>query len=59
MSALAALLAKETGISALTNEEPSMAINLHTLLEEVRPFAQSEKKGALVSFVTRIQLASA
>lgn len=51
MSALAALLAKEADLSALTNEEPSMAINLHTLLEDVKPSVQSEKKGALVSFI--------
>jgi Family of unknown function (DUF6236) len=51
MSALAALLAKETDLAALTNEEPSMGVNLHTLLEDVKPFAQSDKKGALVSFV--------
>jgi hypothetical protein len=51
MSALAALLAKEADVSALTNEEPSMAVNLHTLLEEVKPSAPSEKKGALISFI--------
>lgn len=51
MSALAALLAKETDISALTNEESSMAVNLHTLLEDVKPSRQSEKRGALVSFI--------
>jgi len=51
MSALAALLAKETDLAALTNEEPSMGVNLHTLLEDVKPSAESNKKGALVSFV--------
>lgn len=51
MSALAALLAKETDLAPLTNEEPSMGVNLHTLLEEVKPRAPSQKKGALVSFV--------
>jgi hypothetical protein len=51
MSALAALLAKETDLAALTSEEPSMGVNLHTLLEDVKPSAQSDKKGALVSFV--------
>ena len=51
MSALAALLAKETDLSALTNEDASMAVNLHTLLEDVKPSDQSDKKGALVSFV--------
>lgn len=51
MSALAALLAKETELSALTNEEPSMGVNLHTLIEDVKPSSQSDKKGALVSFV--------
>lgn len=51
MSALAALLAKETDLSALTNEDASMAVNLHTLLEDVKPSEQSEKKGALVSFI--------
>jgi hypothetical protein len=50
MSALAALLAKETELSALTNEEPSMGVNLHALLEDVKPATASEKKGALVSF---------
>lgn len=54
MSALAALLAKETDVAALTNENQSMAINLHTLLEEVKPSAQSDKKGALVSFIMEI-----
>jgi hypothetical protein len=50
MAALAALLAKETDLSALTNEEPSMGINLHALLEDIKPTTASEKKGALVSF---------
>ena len=51
MSALAALLAKETDLAALTNEELSMGVNLRTLLEDLKPSTQSEKKGALVSFV--------
>ena len=51
MSALAALLAKEADLATLTNEEPSMAVNLRTLLDDVSPSAQSDKKGALVSFV--------
>jgi hypothetical protein len=51
MSALAALLAKETDLAPLTNEEPSMGVNLHTLLEDVKPSAPSRKKGALVSLV--------
>jgi Family of unknown function (DUF6236) len=51
MSALAALLAKETDLAALTNEEPAMGVNLHTLLEDVKDSEQSGKKGALVSFV--------
>lgn len=51
MSALAALLAKETDLAALTNEESSMGVNLHTLLDDVKPSSQSDKKGALVSFI--------
>lgn len=51
MSALAALLSKEVDMAALTNEEPSMGVNLHSLLEDIRPSHQSEKKGALISFV--------
>lgn len=51
MAALAALLSKETDLAALTNEEPSMGVNLHTLLEDVKPTANSDKKGALVSFM--------
>ena len=51
MSALAALLAKETELAALTSEEPSMGVNLHTLLEDIKPSSKSDKKGALVSFV--------
>ncbi|NYZ15024.1 hypothetical protein HL658_20960 [Azospirillum sp. RWY-5-1] len=51
MSALAAMLAKETDTAALTNEEPSMAVNLHTILEDVKASQQSDKKGALVSFI--------
>lgn len=51
MAALAALLSKETELAALTNEEPSMGVNLHTLLDDVKPSSQSDKKGALVSFV--------
>jgi len=51
MSALAALLSKETELAALTNEEPSMGVNLHALLDDVKPSSQSDKKGALVSFV--------
>ncbi len=51
MSALAALLSKETELAALTNEEPSMGVNLHALLDDVKPSSQSDKKGALVSFI--------
>lgn len=51
MSALAALLAKETDLAALTSEEPSMGINLHAVLDDFKPSAPSDKKGALVSFV--------
>jgi hypothetical protein len=51
MSALAALLAKETDLAALTNRDVSLGINLHTLVEDVKPSAQSDKKGALVSFI--------
>jgi hypothetical protein len=51
LSALAALLSKETDLAALTSEEPSMGINLHTILDDVKPSAQSDRKGALVSFV--------
>jgi hypothetical protein len=51
MSALAALLAKEADLAALTNEEPSMGVNLHALLDDVKPSSQSDKKGALVSFI--------
>lgn len=50
MSALAALLSKETELAALTNEEPSLGVNLHALLDDVKPSSQSDKKGALVSF---------
>ncbi|WP_146215515.1 DUF6236 family protein [Hoeflea marina] len=51
MAALAALLSKETELAALTNEEPAMGVNLHTLLDDVKPSSESEKKGALISFV--------
>ncbi|WP_027488353.1 DUF6236 family protein [Allorhizobium undicola] len=51
MSALAALLAKETDLAALTNEEPSMGVNLNSMLDDVKPSTQSDKKGALVSLV--------
>lgn len=51
MSALAALLAKETDLAALTNEESSMGINLHTLLDDLKPHASTDKKGAVVSFI--------
>lgn len=51
MAALAALLSKEADLSALTNEEPSMGVNLHALLDELRPSSPTDKKGALVSFV--------
>lgn len=51
MSALAAILAKETDLAALTNEESHMGINIHTILEDVKPYEQTDKKGALVSFV--------
>lgn len=51
MSALAALLAKETNLAALTNESAFIGINLHTLVEDIKPTAPSEKKGALVSFI--------
>ncbi|MBL8566376.1 MAG: hypothetical protein JNM89_11730 [Hyphomicrobiaceae bacterium] len=51
MAALAALLAKETDLAALTNEEPQMGVHLSTLLDDVTPHGMSEsKKGALVSF---------
>ncbi|WP_417681477.1 DUF6236 family protein [Roseibium sp.] len=51
MAALAALLSKETELAALTNNEPAMGVNLHTLLDEVKPSSDSDKKGALISFV--------
>lgn len=51
MSALAALLSREADLAALTNEEPSMGVNLHTIIDDVKPSAQSDKRGALVSFV--------
>lgn len=51
MSALAALLAKDADISALTDEEPSMGVNLHTILEDLSPSMNSDTRGALVSFV--------
>jgi hypothetical protein len=51
MSALAALLAKETDLAALTNEDSSLGVNLHGLLEDVKPHTASDKKGALVSFM--------
>ncbi|ULB10778.1 DUF6236 family protein [Cereibacter azotoformans] len=51
MAALAALLSKEADLAALTNEEHSMGVNLHTLLDDVRPSSQSDKRGALISFV--------
>lgn len=51
MSALAALLAKETDLAALTNEDSSLGVNLHGLLEDVKPHTASDKKGALVSFI--------
>ena len=54
MAALAALLSKEADLSALTNEEPSLGINLHALLDDVKPSSQSDKKGALVSFVMEV-----
>lgn len=51
MSALAALLAKEADLAALTNEDRAMGVNLHALLDDVKPTAGREKSGALVSFV--------
>lgn len=50
MSALAALLAKETDLAALTNDDGSLGVNLHSLLEDLKPHSESDKKGALVSF---------
>jgi Family of unknown function (DUF6236) len=51
MSALAALLAKEAELAALTNEDRAMGVNLHALLEDVKPSSGQNKAGALVSFV--------
>lgn len=51
MSALAALLAKETDLAALTDENSSLGVNLHGLIEDVKPYSDSDKKGALVSFL--------
>lgn len=51
MSALAALLAKEADLSALTNEDRAMGLNLHSLLEDVKPSTGGNKGGALVSFM--------
>jgi hypothetical protein len=42
MAALAALLAKEIDVAALTNE--STGVNLHTMLEDVKPSSESNKK---------------
>jgi Family of unknown function (DUF6236) len=51
MSALAALLAKESDLAALTNEDRAMGVNLHALLEDVKPSSGANKSGALVSFM--------
>lgn len=51
MSALAARLAKESDLAALTNEDRAMGVNLHALLEDVKPSSGSSKAGALVSFM--------
>jgi hypothetical protein len=51
MSALAALLAKEADLASLTNEDRAMGVNLHALLEDVKPSSGANKAGALVSFV--------
>lgn len=51
MSALAALLAKESDLAALTNEDRAMGVNLHALLEDVKPSSGANKAGALVSFM--------
>lgn len=51
MSALAALLAKESDLAALTNEDRAMGVNLHALLEDVKPSSGASKAGALVSFM--------
>jgi len=51
MSALAALLAKESDLAALTNEDRAMGVNLHALLEDVKPSSGGNKSGALVSFM--------
>lgn len=51
MSALAALLAKETQISPLTNEEPASGVNLRCLIDDVATSGESAARGALVSVV--------
>jgi hypothetical protein len=51
MSALAALLAKESDLAALTNEDLAMGVNLHVLLEDVKPLSEAKRIGALVSFM--------
>jgi len=51
MAALAALLAKEADLATLTDKNRSLGVNLHALLEDVKPHLDTQKKGALVSFM--------
>ncbi|BAF86337.1 hypothetical protein AZC_0339 [Azorhizobium caulinodans ORS 571] len=54
MSALASLLAKDTGLSALTNEEMPLGFSLQSVLSDINknlPEGKDNSKGALVSFV--------
>ena len=51
MSALAALLAREIDMSPLTNEEPSLGVNLRCLIDDVSATGPTAARGALVSLV--------
>jgi hypothetical protein len=53
MSLLAALLSKETKVSALTNEELSSGINLRCLVDDVAASGETAARGALVSVVMK------
>ncbi|MEQ9070939.1 MAG: hypothetical protein RLO18_29660, partial [Gimesia chilikensis] len=50
-SALAALLSKETRVSALTNEVASSSINVRCLVDDVALGGETAARGALVSVV--------
>lgn len=51
MAALAAMLSQKVAVSPLTDSEPSLGINLRSLVDDVASYRDTDARGAIVTFV--------